>query len=139
LTGTRLALTWGMTQINSFRDLVVWQVSMDLADVCFDVVEAIPHPYRFVFADQLLPAGISIPANVAEGSRRPTRAYRNHVSISLGSHGEVETLFELIRRRKLVPAAVLSKGLALVEPVGKMLHGLSDSLEIRALRDTEER
>ena len=36
-----------MTQINSFRDLTVWQVSMDLADVCFDIVEAIPHPYRF--------------------------------------------------------------------------------------------
>ena len=31
-----------MTQINSFRDLTVWQVSMDLADVCFDIVEAIP-------------------------------------------------------------------------------------------------
>ena len=34
-----------MTTIKSFRDLSVWQVSMDLADVCFDIVEAIPHPY----------------------------------------------------------------------------------------------
>jgi len=45
-----------MTHINSFKDLVVWQVSMHLADVCFDIVEAIQHPYRFIFADQLLPA-----------------------------------------------------------------------------------
>ena len=98
----RLAISWRMTQINSFKDLTVWQVSMDLADVCFDIVEAIPHPYRFTFADQLIPAGISIPSNIAEGSRRPTKAYLNHLSYSLGSHGEVETLFELIRRRKLV-------------------------------------
>ena len=70
---------------------------MDLANVCFDIVEAIPHPYRFTFADQLIPAGISIPSNIAEGSRRPTKAYLNHLSYSLGSHGEVETLFELIR------------------------------------------
>src|SRR5687767_13121902 len=120
-----------MTTINSFRDLTVWQVSMDLADVCFDIVEAIPHPYRFTFADQLIPAGISSPSNIAEGSRRPTKAYLNHVSFSLGSHAEVETLFELIYRRKLVPASLLNRGGVLIEPVGKMLHGLTESLELR--------
>jgi four helix bundle protein len=90
-----------------------------------------PHPYRFTFADQLISAGISIPSNIAEGSRRPTKAYLNHLSFSLGSHGEVGTLFELIRRRKLVPAPVLSKGVVLIEPIGKMLHGLVESLEAR--------
>jgi four helix bundle protein len=121
-----------MTQINSYRDLTVWQVSMDLADVCFDIVETIQHPYRFTFINQLIPAAISIPSNIAEGSRRPTKAYINHLSYSLGSHGELETLFELIQRRKLVPEALLTKGIRLVEPVGKMLHGLVESLEIRA-------
>jgi four helix bundle protein len=77
---------------------------MDLVDVCFDIVEAIPYPYKFT----------------------------NHLSLSLGSHGEVETLFEMIRRRKLVPEALLSKGLVLIDPVGKMLHGLVGSLEPRA-------
>jgi four helix bundle protein len=120
-----------MAQINSFKDLVVWQVSMDLTDVCFEIVEAIQHPYRFIFADQLLRSGISIPSNIAEGSRRPTRAYLNHVSISLGSHGEIDTLLEVIRRRRLVPDPLLMKGVQLVEPVGKMLHGLAESLELR--------
>jgi four helix bundle protein len=120
-----------MAKINSFRDLTVWQVSMDLADVCFDIVEAIPHPYKFTFADQLIPAGISIPSNIAEGSRRPTKAYLNHVSYALGSHGEVDTLFQLIHRRKLVPAPLLAKGTVHIEPIGKMLHGLGESLELR--------
>ena len=96
----RVALEARMTKINSFRDLTVWQVSMDLADV---------------------PAGISIPSNIAEGSRRP----------SLGSHGEVETLFEVIHRRKLVADPLLAKGVVLIEPIGKMLHGLEESLEAR--------
>jgi four helix bundle protein len=126
-----------MTPINSFKDLIVWQVSMDLADVCFDIVEAIPHPYRFTFANQLIRAGISVPSNIAEGSRRPTKAYLNHLSFSLGSHGEVETLFELIKRRKLVPAPLLSRGTVLVEPVGKMLHGLAESLEARLKAQNE--
>lgn len=120
-----------MAKINSFRDLTVWQVSMDLADMCFDIVEAIPYPYKFTFCDQLIPAGISIPSNIAEGSRRPTKAYLNHLSFSLGSHGEVETLFEVIRRRKLVPEPLLTKGVVLIDPVGKMLHGLVESLEAR--------
>jgi four helix bundle protein len=120
-----------MTKINSFRDLTVWQVSMDLAEVCFDIVEAIPHPYKFTFADQLIPAGISIPSNIAEGSRRPTKAYLNHLSYSLGSHGEVDTLFELIHRKKLVPVPLLKKGVVLLDPIGKMLHGLEESLEAR--------
>jgi hypothetical protein len=68
----------------------------------------------------------------AEGSRRPTKAYINHLSYSLGSHGELETLFELIHRRKLVPEPLLMKGIRLAEPVGKMLHGLVESLEARA-------
>ena len=127
----RFAIRRRMTTINSFRDLTVWQVSMNLADVCFDIVEAIPHPYRFTFANQLLPAGISIPSNIAEGSRRPTRAYLNHLSYSLGSHGEIDTLFELIQRRKLVPDPLLRKGTVLVDPIGKMLHGLAESLEAR--------
>ena len=120
-----------MTPINSFRDLTVWQVSMDLADVCFDIVDAIPHPYRFTFANQLIPSGISIPSNIAEGSRRPTKAYLNHISYSLGSHGEVDTLLELIHRRKLVPDTRLNKGTVLLDPIGKMLHRLAESLELR--------
>jgi four helix bundle protein len=133
--GMGIAFQGPMTTINSFRDLTVWQASMDLADVCFDIVDAIPHPYRFVFANQLLPAGISIPSNIAEGSRRPTKAYLNHISFSLGSHGEVDTLFELIHRRKLVPEPLLNKGIVLVEPIGKMLHGLVESLEMRLNAD----
>jgi four helix bundle protein len=126
-----LATNCHMTKINSFRDLTVWRVSMDLADVCFDIVEAIPHPYKFTFCDQLVPAGISIPSNIAEGSRRPTKAYLNHLSYSLGSHGEVETFLEVIHRRKLVAEPLLNKGVVLLDPIGKMLHGLVESLEAR--------
>jgi four helix bundle protein len=134
LNGMRLAFIRRMTHLNSFKDLVVWQVSMDLADLCFDIVESIPHPYKFTFADQLIPAGISIPSNIAEGSRRPTKAYLNHLSYSLGSHGEVETLLELIRRRRLAPEPLLSQSFVLIDPIGKMLHGLVESLENRDTR-----
>ena len=106
----RVASCTRMTTINSFRDLIVWQASTDLA---------------------VLPAGISIPSNLAKASRRSTKAYLNHVSYSLGLHGEVDTLLELIHRRRCVSEPLLAKGTVLIDPVGKMLHGLAESLELR--------
>ncbi len=58
-------------------------------------------------------------------------SYLNHLSYSLGSHGEVETLFEVIDRRQLVSKPLLNKGVVLLDPIGKMLHGLEESLEAR--------
>jgi hypothetical protein len=56
-----------MAQISSFKDLTVWQVSMDLAEVCFDIVESIPHPYRFTFANLVESLEVRINAT----SKRP--------------------------------------------------------------------
>src|SRR5207248_3223982 len=95
----------------------------------FDVIEALPARYRFIFSDQLLPAGISVPSNIAEGSRRPRKAYLNHLSYSLGSQAELETVLHIIRRRKLAPITLLLNGLSLSERVGQMLHKLVASLE----------
>ena len=53
-----LASMHAMTKIKFYKDLTVWQASVDLVD-----------PYRFVFCKQLLSAGISIPSNIAEGSQ----------------------------------------------------------------------
>lgn len=39
------------------------------------------------------------------------------------------TLFEVIRRRKLAPEPLLTKEIVLIDPIGKMLHGLAESLE----------
>jgi len=57
------------------------------------------------------------------------KGYLNHLSYSLGSQAEVETVLEILKRRQLVPQPLLLKGVDLVEPVGKMLNGLIASLE----------
>jgi four helix bundle protein len=125
----RLAIVRRMTKITSYKDLQVWQLSMDLVDVCFDIVEALPQQHRFTFSNQLLPAAISIPSNISEGSRRSRKSYLYHLSVALGSHGELETLLEAIRRRSLAPMPLVARATELAETVGKMLHGLIRSLE----------
>jgi four helix bundle protein len=121
-----------MPAINSFRDLEVWRLSIDLVEHCYGVVKSLPASDRFTFGNQIIRAAVSIPANIAEGTRRPTRAYLNHVSIALGSQAELETHLEIVRRLKLTSAAQLSDADALARTVGRLLNGLHASLERRS-------
>ncbi|QQS17921.1 four helix bundle protein [Candidatus Saccharibacteria bacterium] len=80
-----------MSDIQSFRDLVVWQKAIDFVDCAYDIVHALPVDERFVLSDQLRRSAISIPSNIAEGSKRGTRSdFRNFTRIALGSAAEAE-------------------------------------------------
>jgi four helix bundle protein len=81
-----------MPKINSFRDLEVWLLSMDLVDDIIKAGRAMPR-VEFDLRRQMTRAAISIPSNVAEGWKRKRRrgAYQNHVSIAMGSQAELET------------------------------------------------
>jgi len=72
-----------------------------------------------------LQAAISIPANLAEGHcRRTTKAYANHVSIAIGSHGELETYLELSCRLGFLSVEDRARILAISDSVGRLLNGL---------------
>ena len=75
-----------MKPIRSFRDLEVWQRSMDLVDLVVSATGRMPR-HEFDLRRQMRDAAISIPSNIAEGWRRKNRraAYQNHVSIAMGS------------------------------------------------------
>jgi four helix bundle protein len=119
-----------MADIKSFRDLTVWQESMQLVEDVYALTKSCPREERFGLTMQIRHAATSIPSNVAEGFRRWRRqAYCNHVSIALGSQGELETQLEIAVRLKFVPAAAAAAVCARVERVGKMLSGLLRSLE----------
>ena len=75
-----------MPKITSFRDLIAWQKAMDLADMVYDLTENFPARERFGLAYQIRKSAVSMPSNIAEGSRRKTPGYVNHLVIALGSH-----------------------------------------------------
>jgi four helix bundle protein len=102
---------------------------------CYRVSKRFPRDERFGLTSQLRRAAISIPSNVAEGHcRRKTRVYAHHVSIALGSHGELETLVELAGRLEYL---VKQERRGLDErcaSVGRLLSGLFRSLEEKIAR-----
>ena len=120
----------GMNNIASFRDLEVWQLAMDLVDLVIADTHKMP-PIEFDLRRQLRRAAVSIPSNVAEGWRRKKRrgAYQNHVSIAMGSEGELETELEVCFRNSFLKREASEKTMALAARVSKMLNRLHDSLE----------
>lgn len=85
--------------IKTYRDLDAWQAGMDVVQQIYQVTKRFPADERFGLTAQLRRAAVSMPSNVAEGAcRRTTGAFVNHVSIALGSHGEVETCVEIALR-----------------------------------------
>jgi four helix bundle protein len=117
-----------MPKIQSFRDLIAWQKAMDLADMIYDLTEGFPAREHFGLADQLRKSAVSIPSNIAEGSRRKTPGYLNHLVIALGSHAELDTQCELAIRRRFIDVANSERAAELVAEVGRITHGRARSL-----------
>ena len=84
--------------IKSHKDLVVWQESMTLAKMIYEITAKFPDEERYGLVSQLRRAAISIPSNIAEGSaRNSAKEYAHYLSIARGSLAEVETQIELAR------------------------------------------
>lgn len=122
-----------MGDITSFRDLLAWQRAMDLADVIYDVTETFPPRERFGLAHQMRKAAVSIPSNIAEGSRHRGPGYVHYLVIALGSHGELDTQCELATRRHYLSDLDRIRVLDLVGEVGRLTHGLLRSIKHQSL------
>ena len=83
----------------SFRELEVWQLSMELVQRVYALVGAFPTEERYALSDQLRRAAVSIPSNIAEGFGRDThRDFARFLVQARGSLYEVDTQIEIAVR-----------------------------------------
>lgn len=118
--------------IRSYRDLIVWQRSVELFVSITELVRTLPLADRLVFEAQSRRAARSIACNISEGHQRYHLGdYLRHVSISRGSVGELETDLVLIDRTTSAnkPQIELCQGQA--DEVGRMLTTLHANLRRR--------
>jgi four helix bundle protein len=119
-----------MQAITSFRDLLVWQKSIDLAVRTYRTAQQFPKADQMVLGYQLRKSAISIPSNVAEGfSRHSTPHYVQHLWTAHASGGELETQLELGQRLDLLSTAAAEVLVADAQEIGRMINGLVGSLE----------
>lgn len=112
-------------EATDFKDLLVWQKSMDLADNVFELTERFTQRMHFALGSHLEKTSISIPSNIAEGKNRQHIAeYRQFCYISLGSCAEIETQIILAFRRKYINQNDYDKLISQILEIRRMLRGL---------------
>ncbi len=116
-------------EIQSYRDLRVWQKGMDLAEACYSITKEFPKEEMYGMTSQIRRAAASIPANISEGYGREYRAeYVQFLRIAQGSLKELETHLILSVRVKLTTSQAVNPILTECESLGKMLRSLIRSL-----------
>ena len=114
----------------SYRQLEVWQRSIELVEQVYQLCANLPPEERYGLRSQMTRAAVSISANIAEGYDRVARGdYVQHLSIARGSLMEVETQLTIAVRLKLVRRAEAVPVWHLAEKVCQMLTKLILSLK----------
>ena len=113
-----------------YRELIVWQRSMDLAVAVYAASRAMPPDERYGLTAQMRRAAVSISANVAEGQgRRTCGEILNLLSVAYGSVGELETHLMLAERLQFMDAEAVRGILERTAEVGRLINGLANSLK----------
>ena len=111
--------------MGGYRDLVIWQRAMALAEATYRLTRSFPGDERFGLTSQARRAAVSVAANIAEGYGRGTRpAYVSFVRIAQGSLKELETHLILAERIGLCPAGATKDLLAEADEIGRMVRTL---------------
>ena len=109
----------------NYRDLVVWQKSMDLVEEIYRITRLLPKEEVFGLTNQLRRAAISIPSNIAEGNARNSqKEYARFLLIARGSKAETETQLEIGVRIGYLSEEQIAKALSLCDEIGKMLFSM---------------
>ncbi len=112
-------------QIKDYKDLTVWQKSMDLVVEVYKLVKLLPKEETYALSDQMRRAVVSIPSNIAEGQGRKTiKEYINFLYIAQGSRSEIQTQLLICERLNYISSNKLQTALTLTDEVGKMLATL---------------
>ena len=115
----------GEGNVKSYRDLIVWQKSMELVERVYRMTSAFPTNELYGLSSQVRRAAVSIPSNIAEGqARKSTAEFLNFLSIAQGSRAEVETQTLIAQRLGYVTENQITEIMSLLEEISKMLTTL---------------
>lgn len=118
-----------MAQIESHRDLVVWQKAMDLAVFVYQLSGKFPAKETYRLVTQVTRSASSVAANIAEGHARGSRRdYSQFLAIAKGSLMETETFVMLAVRLEYTTQAEAQHVLSLITEISKMLTALRSRL-----------
>jgi four helix bundle protein len=120
-----------MSEIKSYKDLLIWQKGIDIAIALYELVEDFPKEEIYALTSQVKRASISISSNIAEGyGRNSTQSYIHFISISRGSLFELETQLIVAQKLKFIKNETLfSELMNQITEESKMINSFINKLE----------
>lgn len=89
--------------MTSFKDLLVYQKSIQLVTQVYEITSNYPQKEVFGITNQIRRSAVSIPSNIAEGSARNySKEYVQFLHISLGSAAELDAQLEISSNLKYI-------------------------------------
>lgn len=120
-----------MGTIKSYKDLLVWQKSMNLVEAAYELTEKFPQSEIYGITNQLRRAAVSIPSNIAEGfSRGHRQEYAQFVHIAFGSGAELETQLAIAKRLRFAQIEKFTLPEKLLAEIMPMMNSLAGKLAI---------
>lgn len=119
--------------VQSFRDLLVWQRSIQLATVAYRATDGFPREEIYGLKNQMRRSAVSIPSNIAEGQGRlSTGEFRQFLGVARGSNCELQTQIEIARALKFGEVGLLDELEGLSFEVGKMINSILNKTKPQA-------
>ncbi|HAT03862.1 MAG TPA: four helix bundle protein [Candidatus Magasanikbacteria bacterium] len=115
--------------MQTYKDLIVWQKSIDFVLEVYKITSIFPPEEKFGLISQMRRCSVSIPSNIAEGyARKNKKENAQFVNISFGSATELETQILISKKLDFIPVSKYSLVDRLLDEVLRMLYRYRDSL-----------
>ena len=87
----------------AFEKLEIWQLSLNLVEMIYEITKRLPEDEKFCLASQLKRASVSVCLSIAEGRAADSDAeFRRFLGISLKSLIEIVACLKVCEKLKLL-------------------------------------
>lgn len=117
-------------QPSYYRRLLIWQRSMKFVTTLYDSTKNFPSHELYGLTSQIRRAAISIPSNIAEGSRKGSpKEFKRFLSIAFGSGAEVETQLDIALNLNYLEDKIYKTLITEITEIQKMINSLISKLK----------
>jgi len=119
-------------EIKSYRDLIVWQKSMQLVTEVYTITRDFPKEEQYGLTAQIRRSAVSVPSNIAEGyGRKSTHDYIRFLQIACGSLYELQTQLEISVNLKYMAGENSESIVTLLNKIERTLNSMIKKLSAK--------
>lgn len=116
--------------MSTFRDLLIWQKSMEYVTDIYATTKKFPDEEKFGLVSQLRRSAVSIPSNISEGyGRNSSNEFARFLNIAMGSLFEVQTQIGIAQNLRFIDSKNFEKLYEQSREIERMMSSFIKSLD----------